>query len=76
MVENTPMSNVLTINLAGGEGSRFKPLIAVWKNTVFPYEGDCKINDFVFCNFGTFELLENLGRFSSSQNHLCKGNTR
>ena len=63
------MNNVLTINLAGGEGSRFKPLTEVLKNTVVPFGGDCRITYFVFRNFGNSELLENLCRFSSSQNH-------
>ena len=64
------------MNLAGGEGSRFKPLTAVWKTTVVPFGGGCKINFFVLRNFGNFELLGNLCKFSSSQNYWCNGNTR
>jgi len=63
------MNNVLILNLAGGEGSRFKPLTAVGINAVVPFGGDCRINYFVLRNFGDSELLENLCRFSSSQNH-------
>ena len=63
------MNNVLTINLAGAEGLRFKTLTAVLKNTVVSFGGDCRIPYFVFRNFGNSELLENLCRFSSSQIH-------
>ena len=41
-----------------------------------PIGGDCRIIYFVLSNFVNSKLLKNLCRFSSSQIHCSRGNTR
>jgi len=52
------MSNVLTMILAGGEGSRLKPLTAVRTKPAVPFGGNYRIIDFVLSNFVNSGLLK------------------
>ena len=45
------MSNVLTMILAGGEGSRLKPLTSDRTKPAVPFGGNYRIIDFVLSNF-------------------------
>ena len=52
------MSNVLTMILAGGEGSRLKPLTTVRTKPAVPFGGNYRIIDFVLSNFVNSGLLK------------------
>ena len=45
------MSNVLTMIMAGGEGSRLKPLTSERTKPAVPFGGNYRIIDFVLSNF-------------------------
>ncbi|OYW92787.1 MAG: glucose-1-phosphate adenylyltransferase, partial [Alishewanella sp. 32-51-5] len=52
------MSGVLTMILAGGEGTRLAPLTAVRAKPAVPFGGNYRIIDFVLNNFVNSDLLQ------------------